>query len=128
MGRAKPGSAPGWAGSREWVQGRAEGVWEDKVEREEKICNSLTPPGSPSHLSIHPFVVLPVQGDDAVTYCVLNADGQVEAHLSVNPPADKTNIPVPPDSEQGTLELLEGTANDEGIYCKVGHFCFREFS
>lgn len=58
-------------------------------------------------------------GDDAVTYCVLNADGQVEAHLSVNPPADKTNIPVPPDSEQGTLELLEGTANDEGIYCKV---------
>uniref|UniRef100_A0A183C6K4 PLAT domain-containing protein n=1 Tax=Globodera pallida TaxID=36090 RepID=A0A183C6K4_GLOPA len=57
-------------------------------------------------------------GDDSVTYCMLNGQGRVEARLSVNPPNTKNNVPVPMEAERGLLELLEGTADDEGIYCK----------
>uniref|UniRef100_A0A914HTM1 ascorbate ferrireductase (transmembrane) n=1 Tax=Globodera rostochiensis TaxID=31243 RepID=A0A914HTM1_GLORO len=57
-------------------------------------------------------------GDDSVTYCMLNGQGRVEARLAVNPPNTKSNVPVPKEAERGFLELLEGTADDEGIYCK----------
>lgn len=58
-------------------------------------------------------------GDDSVTYCVLNDNQKMEAHLSVNPPADKSNVPAEPGAEEGTLELLESAASDDGIYCRV---------
>ncbi|KAL3125125.1 hypothetical protein niasHT_001202 [Heterodera trifolii] len=57
-------------------------------------------------------------GDDAVTYCVLTGNGRVEARLSVNPANTKNNVPAPAGAENGFLELLEGKADDNGIYCK----------
>ena len=73
-----------------------------------------------------------------MTYCVQNGnDGQIEAHLSMNPPNDKSNLLGPPvgilyyfrdslnilypqGTEDGILQLLDSSANDDGIYCKVG--------
>ena len=74
------------------------------------------------------------QGDDYVTYCVVNPAGQVEVHLGNNPAGQKSNQAAGEvidllinfkknfsfkANEGGVLEMLESKATEDGIFCRV---------
>jgi uncharacterized membrane protein len=59
-----------------------------------------------------------LMGNDFVTYCVLNPANKVEVHLGMNPAGEKSNKAAPPEAENAVLEILEGIATDDGIFCR----------